>query len=193
MGERIKGVVEKEYNGVKYRSTLEADTAEILDKLGIKFEYEARKLTLIPSFHSPFQKNAVRALTYTPDFIIGNIILECKGFETPEWKIKKKLVFKYLQSHEPDTKFYQVHNTRSALLDVLDENWLYMGFAVRVVSKKLNKQTKQPVVDNIYSSVKEAMEDLNLIGKPTGGIIRSLIGAAKYIYGYDWKLKKIEV
>ena len=74
----------------------------------------------------------IRALTYKPDFIVGPLMLECKGFETPEWKIKKKLVFKWLMENEPDTIFYQIHDARKQLLEALDAHWTYLGYCIEI-------------------------------------------------------------
>ena len=95
MSERIVNVSSEglQYNGKTFRSKLETKVAEALDKLGIPYAYEERKIVLQEGFRCPYQKNKVRELTYTPDFEIGSsVLIECKGFETPEWKIKKKLV-----------------------------------------------------------------------------------------------------
>jgi hypothetical protein len=75
---------------VRYKSTLEAETAETLDKLGLPINYEARKIVLLEGFRCPYQKNKVIGTSYKPDFLVGDIIIECKGFETPEWRNKKK-------------------------------------------------------------------------------------------------------
>ena len=141
--ERIQGVTEKVYNGVKYRSTLEANTAEILDLLGLPFEYEKRRITLLEGFRCPFQKDKVRAITYTPDFIIGPIMLECKGFETPEWKNKKKYIFKYLMEYEPATIFYEIKNCGRQLLQALDNHWTYLGYAIEVTPKPAIKKRRK--------------------------------------------------
>ena len=108
MNTRIQNVHPKEYKGVQYKSTLEAETAEALDCMGLPIRYEERRFTVLEGFRCPFQKDKVRAIYYTPDFWVGNIILECKGFETPEWLQKRKLVFKYLVENEPDLLFYQI-------------------------------------------------------------------------------------
>ena len=185
MSERIQNVVEADYNGRHYRSTLEAETAKVLDLLGIPFQYEPRKIVLQEGFRCPYQKDKVRDLTYTPDFIIGPIMLECKGFETPEWKIKKKLLFKWLMENEPDTVFYQVHDARKQLLEVLDRYWTYLDCCVGVTSRPTKKQPSQT---KTYESVYEAMDDLGLQGKPLGAILRSLTGKTQWVYGYNWKL-----
>jgi hypothetical protein len=187
MSERIQGVKEKVYKGVKYRSTLEADTAETLDKLGIPFVYEGRKITLLEGFYSPFQKKKVVGITYTPDFEVGNIIIECKGFETPEWRNKKKYIFKYLMDKEPQTLFYQTHNSCKDLLLVLDNYWEQLGYAIQVTSRGT---ARKPSVTNVYGSVAEAMEDLK-IKNNIGPILKSMMGDREWVYNYKWKLIKI--
>ena len=197
MSERIQNVHPKEYNGITYRSTLEAETAKVLSALNIPFEYEPRKIILQESFRSPFQKDKVRALTYTPDFIIGPIMLECKGFETPEWKIKKKLVLKWLQDNESKTLFYQVHDAKKSLLEVLDNHWSSLGYAIQVVLPKplpdhLDRNG-EPANTLYFDSVQQAMEHLKLQGKPIGKILSVLTGEKEKAYKYKWKLFKIKL
>jgi hypothetical protein len=193
MSERIQGVSHQEaieYGGRKFRSNFEVKTAETLDALGVPYEYEPRKIILQEGFKCPYQKDKVRAITYTPDFIIGPIMLECKGFETPEWKNKKKMLFKWLMENEPDTIFYQIHDARKSLLEVLDKHLTYLGFAIQVTSKPTRKQ---PSVTKLYDSINEAMSDLGLKGKSIGGVLRSLTGNTQWIYNYNWKLIKIKI
>ena len=187
MSEHVVGVEPTVYNGKKYRSTLEANTAETLDKMGIPWEYEVRTFVLQESFYSQYQKRKVKRIEYTPDFFIGPIMIEMKGYETPEWKIKKKLFFKYLKENEPDAIWYMCKNTKQ-LLEVLDRHWDYLGFAVQVTSKGSKKQ--QPET-KLYNSIQQAMEELGLKGKSITSILRSLTGRTEYVYGYKWNLKKI--
>ncbi len=107
---RIKGTKPKDYKGVHYKSTLEADTAELFDKLNIPFMYEPLVFTLQESFI--YKKKKYQAIKYIPDFLLpNNILIECKGFETPEWKLKKKIFFKYLASHPTEYSFYEIHKS----------------------------------------------------------------------------------
>ena len=194
MTERIQNLGDNrclEYKGVKYRSQLEVKTAEVLDALHIPFEYESRKLILQEGFRCPYQKDKVRALTYTPDFIIGPIMLECKGFETPEWKIKKKLLFKYLSENEPDVIFHQIHDAGKHLLEALDAHLTYLGLCIEVSPKPKSRSLNSDSITMKYDSISEAMQDLGLKGKPIGAILRSLTGKAQYVYGYSWKLIKL--
>ena len=190
MNGRIQGVQETEYRGKTFRSKLEAQTAETLDKLGIPYAYEERKIELIEGFRSPFQKDKVRSITYKPDFEIGSIIIECKGFETPEWKIKKKLLFKWLQENEPFTVFYQTHDAQRDLLKALDNHWSCLGIYIETTSKGTKKNP--PTVQR-FDSIKEAMTELNLKNKAIGPVLKALIGEREYVYNYKWKLIKTEL
>lgn len=186
MSERIQNVHPKEYGGNKYRSTLEADTAEILDALGISFEYEPRRITLLESFDCPFQKDKVRAIHYKPDFIIGNIVIECKGFETPEWKNKVKYIYKYFMENEPEMSYHVIHNCTGQLIDALDKHLDELDMYLEVTEKP-KKGISEVLTFNSFSS---ALEALGLKGKHIGALMRSLTGKTEYIYGYKWKLKK---
>ena len=191
MSERIQNVHEQDYNGKHFRSTLETETAKTLDALGIPYAYEERKIELLEGFRSPFQKDKVRSVTYTPDFMIGPIMLECKGFETPEWRLKKKLVFKWLSENEPDTIFYQIHDAKKSLLMMLDRHLQYLGYSVKV-TPKATKKIVQDSSSVLFDSVQQAMEELHLKGKNMGPILRSLTGDKAYVYNYNWKLIKMQ-
>jgi len=62
------------------RSKLEENIAEELDKLGIKYTYERDKL-----------KYVIEA-QYIPDFKVGDVYLETKGYFPPEQRRKMKAV-----------------------------------------------------------------------------------------------------
>lgn len=190
MSERIQGVCPKEYKGVQYKSTLEAETAETLDKLGLPINYEARKIILLEGFRCPYQKNKVIGITYKPDFMVGDIIIECKGFETPEWRNKKKYIFKYLMENEPDTPFYQTHNSKKDVLLALDNHWSMLGFAIKVTSRG---SSKKPSVTRLFDSVRQAMIELGLNGKNIGPILRVMMGEKEWAYNYNWSLKKLKL
>jgi hypothetical protein len=191
MSERIQNVHPKEYKGVQYRSTLEAETAETLDAMGLPIRYEERRFTVFEGFRCPFQKIKIKPITYKPDFWVGNIILECKGFETPEWMIKKKLIFKYLMDNEPEVIYYQIGNCRKDLILALDSHWSYLGYAIRVTSNR--KKKNEQGFSKLYDSVKEAMADLKIKSRAIGTIVRSLTGKTEYVFGYSWKLEKLKI
>lgn len=187
MSEHIVGVRGKYYNGRLYRSTLEANTAEMLDKMGIPWEYEVKTYTIQEGFYCPWQERKVLPIKYKPDFIIGPIMLETKGFETPDWMIKKKVFFKYLKENEPDAIYYMVKNSKQ-IIEALDNHWSYLGMAIKVTSKPSSKRPSQV---RMYDSIKEAMADLGLKGKNMTPIIKSLTGEKEFVYNYNWVLMKI--
>lgn len=189
MGSRIQNLHPREYNGVHYRSTLEMDTAKVLTLLNIPFEYEQQRFLLLEGLKCSYQKDAVRPVHYTPDFIIDNsIIIECKGFETPEWKLKKKLVFRYLIDKRPDFIFYQTKNAKGSLLSCLDNHWKQLGYGIRCISKPTRKFSS---LTYNFDSISQAMEKLGLEGKSTGSIVKALTGEKAYVYGYQWILRKL--
>lgn len=188
MSEHIVGVEPKAYKGVKYKSTLEAETAEILDKMGIPWEYETKTYTLQEGFYCPWQKRKVMGIDYTPDFIIGPIMIETKGWKTPDFKLKEKMFYKYLKENEPDAIYYIVKNQKQ-LLEVLDKHWGYLGYAIQVKPKPVRKkgiiQYGEP---SLYDSIAQAMDELNLKGKSVGSILNSLTNKKEWVYNYNWKL-----
>ena len=62
------------------RSKLEEQVANLLDDMGIEYTYEADKL------------HYVLEASYIPDFKIGNVYLETKGYFPPEQRRKMKAV-----------------------------------------------------------------------------------------------------
>ena len=62
------------------RSKLEEQVANLLDNMGIEYTYEADKLRY------------VLEANYIPDFKIGNVYLETKGYFPPEQRRKMKAV-----------------------------------------------------------------------------------------------------
>lgn len=207
----IAGVNPKEYNGVKYKSTLEARTAETLDKLGIPWEYESKTYTLQEGFYCPWQKKKVIAVTYTPDFCIGPVMIETKGFETPDFILKKKMFFKLLSEQEPEAIYYIIKNPQQLLL-ALDPHWSYLGYAIQVTPKSPSNSsskksfskksrllsgesisTPPPPSPQLFDSITQALDQLNLKGKSLTPILRSLTGDKDYVYNYNWKLYKLNI
>lgn len=98
----------KEYNGITYRSTLEARCAKMLDENRIPFGYETIKIEYIPSFK--YCGKTFRKAQYSPDFIIDDkYILEVKGFPNNIWTYKKKLILLELMKTN-HYSFYEIHS-----------------------------------------------------------------------------------
>ena len=107
---KIKNAQPTIYNGIKFRSKLEAECAKILDSNSIKYEYEPFKIELMPTFQ--YDGKTYRAWHYAPDFMIDNgILLEIKGFPNDLWGVKKKMILKYIIDNGYKYEFYEIKNT----------------------------------------------------------------------------------
>jgi hypothetical protein len=111
----------------KYRSKLEKYCAEYLSKKGVKFAYEKHKVVLLPKFRyegislekvgKTFkqQRHGQAAITYTPDFTdpkMSKWVIECKGFFTPQARIKWKMYKKYLLDNNIEVDLFMPTNQR---------------------------------------------------------------------------------
>ncbi len=95
----------KMYNDKLYHSTLEADYAKLLDTL-LKGK-ELKSVEAQPRFY--LKVNDKTICTIVPDFLVvtkngQKEIREIKGIETPEWRIKWKL----MQALYPEFKYYVI-------------------------------------------------------------------------------------
>lgn len=106
----VKNATPNTFDGIKFRSKLETYTYKKLKEAKIHAEYEQYKFELLPAFI--YNNSKVRAITYLPDFVGENFIIECKGFPNDAFPLKEKL-FKYLLLNRlPDKIYYVVHNQK---------------------------------------------------------------------------------
>lgn len=98
------------YDGIKFRSKLETYTYKKLKEAGIDAEYESTHFELIPKFEYNGEK--VRAMTYLPDFVGKNFIIECKGLVTDSFPLRWKIFKYYLKQENKDYKLFLVHNQK---------------------------------------------------------------------------------
>ena len=89
---RVKNATKVDAYGLHFRSKLELYTYEAFMKAGIPVKYEPKHFTLLKSFEFLGQK--IRPITYLPDFIGRNFIVECKGLMGDSFPLRWKL-FKY--------------------------------------------------------------------------------------------------
>jgi hypothetical protein len=100
------------FKGVAYRSSLERHQAVLLDAAGIDFEYEPLKLDIFNGFDFPFKsyerqsngkgemvnrgEKKILGITYTPDFVGDDFIIETKGYANETFPLRWKLFKKWL-------------------------------------------------------------------------------------------------
>lgn len=144
-GVKIKNAKKKEVDGIKFKSSLEAFCYTQLKANGFTdFQYEGHKFILQDKFDFPliswelqskkvkgkivksFEPDSmkIRAITYTPDFVCldeqkKGWIIETKGFETTDFKIKWKM-FKKLLAGEGFKVDVYVPNTQENVLKTIN-------------------------------------------------------------------------
>ena len=107
---KVKNAQPNVYNGIKFRSKLETYTYKKLKEANIEVEYEPIHFELIPKFE--YQGEKVRAMTYLPDFVGKDFIIECKGLIGDSFPLRWK-IFKYtLMKQNSNYKLYLVRNQK---------------------------------------------------------------------------------
>lgn len=108
---KIRNVTPTEYDGIKFRSKLEMYTYKKLREARINADYEQHRFELLPAFVALSGKK-YRAMTYLPDFVGKDFIIECKGFPNESWPLRKKLFEYALLSLDVKYNFYEVHTQK---------------------------------------------------------------------------------
>lgn len=107
---KVRNATPNIYDGIKFRSKLETYTYKKLKEAGIDAEYESTHFELIPKFEYNGEK--VRAMTYLPDFVGKNFIIECKGLVTDSFLLRWKIFKYYLKQENKDYKLFLVRNQK---------------------------------------------------------------------------------
>lgn len=121
---KVKNATPNEYDGVKFRSKLETYTYKKLKEAKINADYEQHRFQLLPAFQ--YGNKKYRPMTYLPDFVGKNFVIECKGFPNEAWPLREKLFNYFLYQNNSNLKFYVVHTQKEvdALIDNLKNNKL---------------------------------------------------------------------
>ncbi len=83
--------IETEYNGIRFRSRLEARWAVFFDTLGVVYEYEKEGYSLPPIPMEGIRPDKIGALQYLPDFYIP----AQRAFPKPLWAEVKGVMGKH--------------------------------------------------------------------------------------------------
>lgn len=121
---RVKNATPNEYDGVKFRSKLETYTYKKLKEAKINADYEQHRFQLLPAFQ--YGNKKYRPMTYLPDFVGKDFVIECKGFPNEAWPLREKLFNYFLYQNNSNLRFYVVHTQKEvdALIDNLKNNKL---------------------------------------------------------------------
>lgn len=107
---KVRNATPNIYDGIKFKSKLETYTYKKLKEAGIDAKYESTHFELIPKFEYNGEK--VRAMTYLPDFVGKNFIIECKGLVTDSFPLRWKIFKYYLKQENKDYKLFLVRNQK---------------------------------------------------------------------------------
>lgn len=130
VNKKVKNATTNEYDGIKFKSLLEARGYKLFKEAGFNVNYELDKMVLLEGFKPtvPFyikdkktkklnlNDKKIIHISYTPDLIIeyNNTIfyIELKGIRTDSYNIKVKLFRKYLEDKEKNVVFFELHSIK---------------------------------------------------------------------------------
>ena len=121
--QKIKNATVTTVDNIEFKSKLEAYTYQKLKEANIKVEYQPTKYELLSTF--TFNNKKIRPITYTPDFVGNNFIIECKGYPNDTFPLKLKLFYYYLYINNININYYIIRNQKEVdnLIKILkDEN-----------------------------------------------------------------------
>ena len=107
---KVRNATPTSVDGIKFKSKLEAYCYIKLKEAKINATYESKRYVLIPNFNYNGEK--IRAMTYLPDFVAKDFIIECKGFGNDAWPLREKLFKYYLFSTNSKYKYYVIRNLK---------------------------------------------------------------------------------
>lgn len=122
---KIRNATPTEYDGIKFKSKLEMYTYKKLREAKIDAPYEQYRFELLPAFVALSGKK-YRAMTYKPDFVGKDFIIECKGYANESWPIRKKLFEYALVRDNLHYDFYEVHTQKEVdtlVLNLKEKNY----------------------------------------------------------------------
>ena len=105
---RVRNATKVSKYGINFRSKLECYTYEAFMNAGIPVQYEPKHFTLLPKFE--YLNEKIRPITYLPDFIGKDFIVECKGLMGDSFPLRYKLFKYYLKKHPSKKRCYLVRN-----------------------------------------------------------------------------------
>lgn len=175
INKKIRNAQITSYNSTTFKSKLEARIAESLDILNINYEYEKYKISLLPSFD--YDGQHFRPMVYTPDFKVGNAIIEAKGFPSDAWKIRKKLIMWTLKN-TPSIEYFEVHSIQE-FINMIENDDRFLTYNIEVY-----KEDGSFVGE--YNSITDAITSLN-IKTNRGNIVSCVLGKRNKAGGYVWK------
>ena len=92
VNKKVKNATPYDYDKIHFKSKLEVYCYQQLKKYNLEANYEPIRFTILESF--TYNGEKVRAMTYTPDFVGVDFVIEVKGNMNDAFPLRWK-IFKY--------------------------------------------------------------------------------------------------
>lgn len=110
LNNKVRNATPLIYDNIEFKSKLEVYCYQKLKESNIQAEYEGKIFVLVPAF--TFNKEKVRKMTFTPDFVGETFVIECKGFRNDVFPLKWKLFKYYLYKNRIRYSLYLPRNRK---------------------------------------------------------------------------------
>lgn len=107
---KVRNATPTDYDGIHFRSKLEVYCYKQLQKFKIEAEYEPIRFTILDSFR--YDGKAVQAMTYTPDFVGKDFIIEVKGHANESFPLRWKVFKHFLHNNNLKYNLYLPRNKK---------------------------------------------------------------------------------
>lgn len=117
----------KEKKKGEYKSLLEHTAATLLTEAGIPFSYETWSIVLSPQMDTKVvsyekrgkifkaRNSKISKISYTPDFVGDNWVMETKGKRTEPFNIRWKLFKKYIKDNNLNLTLFLPTNKKEVI------------------------------------------------------------------------------
>jgi len=122
VNKKVKNATPLTYDKIHFKSKLEVYCYQQLKKHNLEANYEPIKFTILESFIYNGEK--VRAMTYTPDFVGDDFVIEVKGNMNDAFPLRWKIFKYFLFKNSLNYKLYLPRNKKdvdNVIKDILDK------------------------------------------------------------------------
>lgn len=120
--------------GEVFHSIAEREYSDFLCSLGVRYQ---KQVSFIIWDGSDSKYGKLRPITYKADFVIGNIVIDVKGFETPEFKRTKKMFVGMFQ------------DLHLVLVKKKSSRWDHYEYRLPTKTKKTRAMTIQEIMEEL--------------------------------------------
>jgi len=115
---KVKNATPTIYDNINFRSKLEVYCYKKLKQNNIKAGYEPFSYTILEAFN--YMGESIRKMTYKPDFVGDNFIIECKGYGNESFPLRWKFFKYFLYKNNLKFKLYLPRNQKEVDIVIMD-------------------------------------------------------------------------